>query len=363
MYSYISIAFLNIAIFLSVLSILVFVHEWGHFIVARIFKVRVEEFGIGMPPKAKRLFKWGDTEYTLNWIPLGGFVRMAGQDDFDAKAAVKLSQDPNSFENKGVIARASIVCAGVIMNFILAVFLFTIIFNQGGSSIVLDHPTIAGNIHIGLIIPNSLAEKSGIKKDDILVSVNGQELQGLSHIKILQPQIAGKETVFIIKRGTETLSFNLIPDSTGKIGIGLESPALYLPLTESFIFATQETWAITKLTVGGVGTLVTTLFAKQKLDESVGGPVKIFELTSLAGHAGIIPLLTLVAILSISLGVINILPFPALDGGRLIFILTEGVLRRRIVNTTIEGYIHLTGFALLIMLIIAVTWKDILSLL
>lgn len=353
----------NLALFFIILSILVFVHEWGHFIFARIFKVKVEEFGIGIPPKIMTLFKYGDTEYTLNAIPLGGFVRMLGQDDFDAKAAIKVSDDPNSFENKPAFARAIIICAGVFMNFVFAIFLLTIVFSNGGYSIVQDDINNTNGLRINVVLSGSIAEQNNVLPGDVLYKVNDQIIYGIHQLRKIHNEIAGKETKFVFLRNGNEIEKYIIPDLSGKIGIGLRSNPLYLSLPDAFVFAIKETLYIAKYTVIGVKDLVYGLIFDQKLSDDVGGPVKIFEMTSVAGKFGLISILTFMAILSISLGIINILPFPALDGGRFIFVLVEGILRRRIVSHKLEGYIHIVGFVLLIMLIVVVTWKDILSLL
>lgn len=381
---------LNIIIFVVVFSILVLVHELGHFWAARRSKIKVEEFGLGLPPKLKTL--WKDkhgTEYTLNAIPFGGFVRMLGQDDFDPKAGEKAAHDQASFENKTIGQKIFVITAGVIMNIILAWVLLTIAFMVGFRPLyvvpdgkigvnsyllptqsfaeeqgmlrlrsdVTEHP----GIKVVDVVKEGQAAQAGIQGGDYIVSINAQPLQASEDLNKFNQTHVGQELSYLLARGSTSLTVKITPVKDEMLGLILESnyelTDVHFSWYEAPVRAAEEVAKQSYVTVVLAGGVIHNLVAKLTVPKEVAGPVGIFEMTSAFSNAGLIPLLLFMAMLSISLAVINILPFPALDGGRFFFLLAELITRRKL-PAKVEGYIHTAGFVLLMLLIIVITKND-----
>lgn len=360
--------------FIVIFSLLVLIHELGHFFMAKRAGIRVEEFGMGLPPRMKTLFKRGDTAYTLNWIPFGGFVRMYGEDDFSSDAAT----DPLSFQSKTKLQRVGVIVAGVFMNFVLAVFLLGIGFSIGIQPIIVTSQDVDQAIMDGVmeveshmriteVMVGEPAEAAGLQKGDELVAINNQTVAHPDDVKMLQTGQAA--VTYSIKRGEEEMNLILQPDSEGKVGVGLNLERIPLkintvsyPIHIAFYKGFTESVRLSFLTIQMLGSVVSTLVQEQAVPDGVAGPVGILQLTHTYAQEGVMALLQLCAILSLSLAVINIMPFPALDGGRLIFIVYELFSGRR-ANQKIESYVHMIGFILLLALIFAVTWHDFVRLL
>jgi len=527
--------------FLLIFSILVLVHEWGHFYAARRSGIKVEEFGFGMPPRAWGK-KIGETIYSLNWIPFGGFVRLMGEDASDPKVLA----NKRSFASKSPRVRILVVTAGVLMNFLLAYVLLTLGFIFGIQPLILSVDEIfehldKGTIHTlqGVVVkevkeggpaekagmikedrimdvngkvissvaqmaaifederntvvtverggvsqslnlvagegessgfetyeilslprvvvlnvkPASEAETAGLMKGDVIMKINGKsvyfvneyedalknggdmeyevmrgeevmninviagkesmvvissvfpdspaEVAGIRKgdliakvegIKIIVPRDlvavaeknAGKALNYVVIRDGEEVSIPVEPDENGMIGVGLsvlksyesEQLSVYAadfpvsvikiddvryPVWEAPVVAFNESVKLTFLTVEMAGSVFKSVFTRLSVPEGVAGPVGIAQLTHVFVQEGFLSVIRFVALLSLSLGIINILPFPALDGGRLIFILAEVIIGRRI-GARFEGWVHAIGFIILMLLIIAVTYSDILRL-
>ena len=530
--------------FVVIFSAIILIHEYGHFWAARRSGIKVEEFGIGLPPRI-----WGKKKkgiiWSVNWIPFGGFVRLYGEDSSDPK----ILKDPKSFASKPLRKRMLVAVAGVAMNFILAILLLTIGFSIGIEPLLVNSDDVFGAIADGTIeIDNgarvknvdegSIAYDAGLKPNDIIVSVNGEdlynpyeqlaileaqpteqdifidvyregevknieidssrdldsfgiELYGIINLprlavnevkpdsesslagiqpgdriikmngqqiysisdyqalintentidyevlrnnevinlsvefnqhervvigsimpnspaheaglksedivlsineeKILTPQQAvdissnniGEELTYNIKRGDEVIDIKAVPGDDGMVGFGITTMATYrnnqlslygvdettsilkindiqLPVHKAFIQSFRETGRLAVLTVGMVGDLVKSVTSKLAVPEGVAGPVGIATMTHLFAQQGLLALLRFTALLSLSLGVINLIPFPALDGGRLLFLLVEGIRGKRI-PAKWETLIHALGFFILIGLILFVTYSDILN--
>lgn len=535
---------ITIIVFIIIFSVLILVHEWGHFIMAKRAGIKVEEFGFGLPP---RLWgkKKGETIYSINWIPFGGFVRMYGEDATDPKAL----RTKRGFAAQPMRTRVKVVVAGVVMNFILAWVLMFVGFTAGMEPLLAPDDVLPAvnsgqvvlepGVKIKTVSIGSLAEQIGFKPGDTIYEIDGQEAdltslenivknpaatylvmrggQNLNFI-VTQKQVAelkpdtsfglnfyelapfprvrfydlkkhtdaykaglrpldtiltvngqqiyniteyeqfvrgvptleylvyrdgeietvilerdearqviisrvipdspadkaGFETGdivlsvnginmddslklidFVAKHSTENLAYSIERDDKriflevtpedSKIGVYLSELMNYgtdlgvsvynidllssvtdikdvkYPWYQAIYKSLGETWRLSKLTVGMFGNFITRLVADGKVPESVAGPVGIAQMTHVFVQEGIIPLLRFVAILSLSLAVINILPFPALDGGRLLFILIEFVIGRRIPQKW-EAYVHAFGYILILFLILAVTYSDILRL-
>lgn len=356
---------LTLIVFLIILGLLVIVHEFGHFVVAKKTGVKVLEFAIGFPP---RLFakKRGETTYSINAVPLGGYVKMLGE--------LEHSADKRAFENQKPGVRFWISISGVIMNLILAWVLLTIGFAVGMAPLVSSPESIPGEkvkqeVMIADVLAGSPAEKAGLKSKDIVLKINdgSQDTVIASSVELTSYDLAhrGQSVSLSIKRDDQVLVSNILLNNTEteQLGVALiDNTIVRVVWYQAPVVALRETVEVVKLTGQFLGSFFVNLFSHGKVAEGVGGPVAIYTYTGLAVSAGIMVLLQFVALLSINLALVNILPFPALDGGRIVFIILEKIYRKKVVRENIENIIHTVGFALLILLMLAVTYKDIIKL-
>lgn len=357
---------LTLVIFLVVLALLVLAHEFGHFITARKAGMRVHEFGFGFPPK---LFskKVGETVYSFNLLPLGGFVKIKGEDG-------EAADEPDSFGYQKAWKRAVVLVAGVAMNFVLAGVLLCIGF-------IIGLPTDVSNgvekgailveqqkVLVQMVEKGSPAEKAGVKFGDEVVSINNEAVKS-SQGMVAFVQAHGKEELLLkVRRGKEELSLKAVPEI---IKAGETTPRLGLMLADAGIVRYPWYMAIYKgFVAAGIGLvnifiafylLLKNLIIGKGMAFDVSGPVGIAVMIGQSAKLGISYLINITAMISLSLAAINILPIPALDGGRILFILIEKIIRRP-VNRKYEQYAHLVGFALLMALIVVVTGRDILGL-
>ncbi len=354
---------LSIIVFIVILALLVLVHEWGHFKAARKFGIRVDEFGFGFPPKIWGK-KYGETEYTINWIPLGGFVKIFGENREGAG-------EPDSFVSKPIWQRMIVIVAGVVMNWVLAAILLTIGFWYGLPQQVTDQNIDRArdvNVIITQISPDSPADIAGLKMGDSIkkLSINNEEVI-ISDTKDVSEFIGsykGKEITAEIKRGDELMSVNLtprveVPDGDGPVGIalakvGIVSSEWYMAPIDGI----KATAMYTVLFVSGFYDIIKNLIVSGEAGADVAGPIGIGQLTYQFTQMGIPYLIQFAALLSINLAIINLLPIPALDGGRFVFLVIEAI-KRSPVSQKIEMGFQAFGVALLILLMIWVTIKDI----
>ncbi len=363
--------------FLVLLSILILIHELGHYTAARIFGVVVEEFGFGLPPKAKRLFKKAGTEFTLNWIPFGGFVRLKGENAETEQAR----RTKGSFGAAPVYARIIILLAGVFMNLLLAVVIFTIGFSYGRwiptyiSYEAMETAGKSGEIHLVMsvmidnVISGGGAAKAGVPAKSLVRTVDGTIIQNVADITDLQK---GKTTVTygispvvdgIPLSDVQEFAVQLTDERSGIVIVPYPLD-LYAPrrdIATAFGLAVRESKIMMQQTVLGIGKLFSSLAQTGTVPEGIAGIIGIAELTHGAVQQGFMHYLRLVALLSLSLAALNILPFPALDGGRLVFVLVEWIVRRP-VNRTFEVTTNAIGFVFLILLILLITFNDIIRL-
>lgn len=350
----------TIIIFIVLLIILVLAHEFGHFIFAKIFGMRVEEFGIGFPPRITSIKK-GKTIYSLNWLPLGGFVKIKGEDG-------QCADEEDSFSAKKPWKRGAVLLAGVLMNFILAFFVFFIIFSVGLPTIIDDGVPRGANVfHEKLevlgIISDSPAEKaSGIEVGDEIIMINGNTVVTATEVRDLVA--AGKQVEVTTRKNGREISYNITPkifktDEQPLLGVKLARTAIVrFPLHLAFIQSIKHTSILTYEILRAFGGLIRNIITTGKVSEELAGPVGIAVLTGQAIDLGWMYLLQFTALLSLNLAIINVMPFPALDGGRLLFVFLEKI-RRKQMHWHTEALTHQLGFALLIILVILITYRDI----
>ena len=473
---------LSVLAFLVIFSLLILIHEFGHFYAAKKFGVKVEEFGLGIPPKI-----WGykpkksETTYSINAIPFGGFVRLYGEDSHDKQVL----KNNRSFAAKPAWQKLIIIAAGVVMNFLLAFVLLVIGFTWGMQPLILnsddafaaiksgviklqeiepgkeaadkkavlslpklvvkdaeiDNPLELKNgqriervngelvfsledfqkqldlpgkakieiklppglsmfsnlpvvddqklmrkvfypVVISQVISSSNAEKSGLLESDSVISINGVEIKSMETLpKALQTEMVKNSMVYKVQRGQSQLEFIVPKDLNGLIGVML-SPVVKLDQYKASFYVKTVAYSVLKvedikypfwlapgqalremgrlsvLTVQMFGNVFSSLFTRLSVPEGVAGPIGIAQMTYVFVQEGLMSLIRFTALLSLSLAIINILPFPGLDGGRFFLIIVPLILRRKI-NPKLEAMIHLFGFMVLMLLILLVTFNDI----
>jgi regulator of sigma E protease len=351
-------------IFILILSFLVIIHELGHFLVARWSKITVEEFGMGYPPKAVtiRTDKRG-TAYTINWLPFGGFVRMKGEDSDDSTVG--------SFSSRPVWQRLLVVLAGASVNFIFGVLAFGAIYSRHGI------PTDLGMVKIESVGTQSpaaaAAVQPGIMVKQLKVgSVTVVTKTASDLVKVVQ-QHRGETITLVTNDGKDypvyVRTAEQTPAGEGSMGVSLTDmevryyPWWQMPLRGMWE-GTKQAVSFGKLILTSLGDMVVQLATKGKMPQEVSGPVGIVYAAEKEGFlkAGFWAQLNFAAILSINLAIVNVLPFPALDGGRALFLWWELLTRRR-VNQKVEIWLNTVGFALLILMIVLISFRDILKVL
>jgi len=339
---------ITILIFLAVLAVLIIAHELGHFATAKAFGVRVDEFGLGFPPRLISVRR-GETRYSLNAIPLGGFTKMAGEED---------PKVPRSLASKGVGTRLIVLSAGSIMNALLPILLFSIAF-------MVPHDVVTGEVLVKEVALNSPAAGAGIEAGDIVLSVNNKSVYNISDLHRNIQRNLGKETTMIIRHSDSTTEeVQAIPrwkppEGQGAIGVVVST------LNPTVVSQHYPFWKA--IPMGASECIETFVLFKNEIIRifigatslQVAGPVGIAQLTGEVAKAGISPLLEFAGFISINLAIINIFPLPALDGGRIAFVLLEWVRRGKRVSPKREGLVHAIGFILLMAAILAITYHDI----
>ncbi len=359
---------MSILIFLAVLFILVLVHEWGHYITAKWTGMRVDEFGIGFPPKLFGVKK-GETEYTFNALPLGGFVKIYGED----ADAVRGGEDyARSFTGKNKWAQALVLVAGVSMNVLFAWLLFSGAFMWGIDRAVDEsEASAAARLIVTDVLTDGPASDAELPRGVVITAVSrGEEtLSGLtpSTFSEFVSRDASAPVQIAYTKGDELFMANILPE-TGVIETDTDRPAIGVALTlvdtvdypffaavkEGFSHTINSTVAITV----GLGSLIKDAVIGEADFSQVAGPVGIVGLVGEASAFGFSALLMFTAFISLNLAVINLLPFPALDGGRLLFVGIEAVTRRPMPVRATQ-IMNTVGFFILIALMVVVTWNDI----
>ncbi|MFC1613034.1 RIP metalloprotease [Patescibacteria group bacterium] len=360
----------TIIIFILILSLLVFVHEIGHFVAAKKMGVKVEEFGFGLPPKIFGIKK-GETTYSINWLPIGGFVRLKGENG-GAKA------DKDSFGYKKPWQKAIILVSGVAMNFVLAFIIISLGLTLGYPQIIEENNIEKfakiknEQIQILAIMENSPAEELGIPLGAIIDNIDGIVFENTEEIQDYINEKGGEKILLGLKLEESLVMKELLPmevtndlkdivreNQSYIMGASLiKTGVVRYPFYVAPYKGAEMTLSLTKEIIVAFYSLIRNLLFTGKASVPLTGPVGIAILTDQIAHMGFIYLLQFIAILSINLGIINIFPFPALDGGRLLF-LGIAKLKGKAVDEGTENLAHNIGFLILILLIVVITYKDV----
>ena len=363
---------MNIIIFILILGILIFVHELGHFLFAKLFGIRVDEFGFGYPPKMFKMFRWRGTDFTMNWIPFGGFVKIFGEAD----EGQELSEEDKkvSLVHKPRWQQVLVMFGGILFNIIFAWMLFTGIFMSGVSAPISSAPDSYNFEKTDLIITSVLAgspaEEGGLMSGDIIKEYYAGDIHVITKEEDIT-EVAG----FINEQGkTSDIGFVVLRDDkienmvaspiqgiigdNYSVGIGLERVGeLKLPIHQAAWYGLKNSGLMIQDITLGFGKLISGNISF----DAVSGPVGIAGQVGTAAKIGLTYLIGFAAMLSLNLAVLNFIPFPALDGGRIFVLLIESVIRKRL-NPNVINWINVVGFFALIGLMVLVTVKDIINL-
>ena len=325
--------------FIFGIALLIFVHELGHFFAARLLKVEVEEFGFGFPPRITKLFEHKGTVFSLNWIPLGGFVRPKGENDPNIEGGLAAASP---------WVRLGVLFAGPVMNLLVGVILGILLFYSLGDRVI-------DKVLVQSTAPGSPAAEAGMQPGDLFISANGQAIDSVEKLQSIVAENVGKTVTFVLQRGDQSLTINVVPrtkppDGQGPLGVGLDNPTRPVSLlTASYrgvSAAYENVHAILLLPVRMIRGQVTPQEGR------------------LVGYKGMYDIyqriqspLWFFMMISISLGIMNLLPLPALDGGRIVMTLPEILFHRR-VPMKYENAIHMIGFTLLLLLLIYINMQD-----
>jgi regulator of sigma E protease len=340
--------------FVASLAILIIIHELGHFLAAKLFKVEVEEFGIGFPPRLVTLFKAGGTIFSLNAIPLGGFVRPKGENDPTVEGGLAAAKP---------LVRIAVFLAGPLANILTAIILYSVIFVRIGA----PDPSRANEVLINVVAPNSPASAAGLQAGDIITKVNDQVIDSTDKLHELVYANLGQEMVFVYQRAGQEGEVKLTPRANppqgeGAIGIVMGTPTMSLSPLVAIPEGMRATFAHSKALIGVVGNIVQ---GQQPQGDArlVGykGMYDIYETVraedSTSGYPAGVSVLSFLTSISISLGLLNLLPIPALDGGRILFVLPELLFHKRIPQKY-ENVINAIGFTLMLILLLFINLQD-----
>ncbi len=341
--------------FFIVLTPIILVHELGHFFAARLSNIRVEEFGLGFPPRALELTELNGTLYSLNWIPLGGFVRPAGEDDPTVEGGLAAASKR---------ARLFVLSAGAGANFIMALVVFWIAFMIGIPAVAVSDVT-----------PASPAMLAGFQPGDVFLEVEGVKADSSGTIAAIMREQAGSPVAVLVGRGEETALLSVVPrvpgeydpSTEGPIGVGLMvapgGQRIQRSPGEALKDSAASMWEIIRITVS-----VPSMLINGDITPSEARPVSVIGISQIAGQAAeasvsnsnLFPILNMVGFISVALGFTNLLPIPALDGGRIMFVLIEAVRGRRI-EPEREGMVHVVGMLVLLGIMVLLIVQDIVN--
>jgi regulator of sigma E protease len=352
--------FWTVILFLAVLSLLVFVHELGHFLVAKKSGIHVEEFGFGFPPRLWAVRRHG-TDYSINWIPLGGFVKLKGESG-------EHRFDRDSFAFQAAWKRFLVLVAGVAMNFLLAAVLLSVGFMVGLPTVVEGDLSPSARVsdeqvRVVTVVARSPAERANVASGDALMSIDGVPFVNARAAHAYITSRSGTALDFLFERDGTTVPATIVAEelpSVGLTGVGVglvDTATVSYPWHVAILHGVVATGIFTWEVIRAFWELLVNLIAHQEVSVDLSGPVGIAVMTGQAAALGVVYLLQFAALLSINLAVVNILPFPALDGGRVLFLAIEKI-RRKPVPERLEAMAHNLGFAALMGLVLLVTYRD-----
>ncbi|MCK4411957.1 MAG: RIP metalloprotease RseP [Candidatus Eisenbacteria sp.] len=349
---------LTMLAFILVIGIIIFVHELGHFLAAKSVGIRVETFSLGYPPKmiGKQV---GETEYRVGWIPLGGYVKMAGMIDESMDGGPSITGAPWEFQSKNTWQKLWVICAGVLMNLLLGVVLYT------GIAVVKGLPEASGAAVVGGLTPGWPAEAAGLAPGDRIVAIAGMAIENWDDLlEQIHPR-AGQEIELVYERGEERHEVLLTPEAhsvevdgvsqeQGLIGIGPEIVFRRGDVGEVLFSGVYGTTNVIVLVATNVWKLITFKVSVREL----GGPLIIAKMSGESARRGLVYLVSFIALISINIGCLNLLPIPALDGGQALIIICEGVARRQM-PLRVRIALQQVGMVLILGLIVLIIVNDV----
>jgi regulator of sigma E protease len=358
--------------FLFVLTIVVFFHELGHFLMARWCGIKVLVFSIGFGPEIAGFYDRYGTRWKISAIPLGGYVKFFGDDnaasvpDHEAAAAMTEAEKKDSFIFQPVGARAAVVAAGPIANFLLAIAIFAGIFMTVGKQ--------STSARVDTVQPGSAAQVAGFKPGDLVLAINGEKIESFSDMQRIVSISAGAPLTIEVERGDTQVTLRAVPQlkelkdnfgnvhRLGVLGISRsmapgDIKTEKAPPLRAIVMGAQETWFVVDRTLA----YITGVFAGREAADQLGGPIRIAQVSGQVATAGFAPLIHLTAVLSVSIGLLNLFPIPLLDGGHLLFYAIE-TIRGRPLSERAQELGFRIGLAIVLMLMIFATFNDILHL-
>ncbi len=358
----------TVLLFFVVISALIVIHEFGHYIAARAFGIRVEEFALGFPPRIASVVR-GETRYSLNAIPIGGYVKLTGEED---------PNDPKSLAGRSIPIRVTVLTAGIFMNLALTLVLFAVFFTFP--------PEVVGTkVIVARVEPGSPAQHAGMFPGDVFLRKDislhsstllleqptdsdpygGQVIQSLRDVTEYTQANLGKEVTFLLARGNTPVIVSLMPRASPPpdqgpmgIGVGVSGGEVVTRFRPSLSVIPESFVQVYRFVVT-LGESIGNIFTSSEGRDGLAGPIGIAQVTGEVAKTGVLPFIGFVAILSLNLAIFNLLPIPALDGGRLLFVIIEAVRGGRRVPPRREALIHLMGFMFLIGVIILISLSDI----
>jgi len=339
---------ITIVVFVVLLIVLILTHEIGHFAAAKMSKVKVEEVDLCLPPRIWSI-KYGETIYSINWIPFGGFTRLLGEED---------PSTPGSLASKSIGTRFFVLVSGSLLNILLPIVLFTV-------SFMIPHDVTIENVLIKEVAAGSPAQTAGIQAGDRIVEVNGHTIKNRADLSYQIQLNLGNNTAMVIQKpdaSRQVLSLTprwVPPQGQGATGVVLTSSDMTtavesMPFWQALPTSVVHSWEILILFKNEVMSWFVRSTAPQ-----LAGPIAIAQLTGEVIKAGISPLLEFAALISFNLGIFNLLPIPGLDGGRLVFVLLEWARRGKRISPQKEGMVHMIGFLAMILLILVISYFDV----
>lgn len=360
---------IDVFIIFVILSVLVLIHEWGHYFVAKKMGITVEEFGFGYPPKFKTLFVRKGTAFTLNFLPFGGFVKLLGDDGetFEGKPS-DVKKDGSSFSEKSAGARLLVIIAGATINILFGIFAFAIIYTKIGIPTNLAHP------RIDVVMDNSPAKNAGLQTNDEVIKLNDESIESSQELISLIGINRGKTVKLEVVRKDEVLSKNVYvrtieetPNGEGSMGISLidlilkQYPFWQMPF-RGVVQGIKDSISFSVLILDSLKGMVVKLASSGQVPKEISGPIGIVASVhkEQTFKQGPLSILNVAAVISLNLGVVNLLPIPALDGGRAFFILIEKFIGKKR-RAKAEGYANMVGMVFLLGLLVLISIKDVIG--